>query len=57
MMGWLCIPYGGVVLLMALIPNPPLGRFAFVFCAATVITIGTLLVRQSGPKTERDSEA
>ena len=47
MMGWLCIPYGGVVLLMTLIPNPMLGRLSFVFCGLTVIGIGTLLVRQS----------
>ena len=49
-MGWLCIPYGAVVILMALIPNPMLGRFAFLFCGITVITIGTLLVRQSKAK-------
>ena len=47
MMGWLCIPYGAVVLLMTLIPNPMLGRLSFVFCGLTVIGIGTLLVRQS----------
>ncbi|MBT5902780.1 MAG: transporter [Opitutaceae bacterium] len=47
MMGWLCIPYGGVVLLMTLIPNPMLGRLSFIFCGLTVIGIGTLLVRQS----------
>ncbi len=47
MMGWLCIPYGSVVILMSLIPNPLLGRFAFIFCGLTVIAIGTLLVRQS----------
>ena len=49
LMGWLCIPYGGVVILMALIPNPPMGRVAFLFCGATVMAIGTLLVRQSRP--------
>ncbi|MEJ6733635.1 MAG: hypothetical protein QNK90_16330 [Opitutaceae bacterium] len=47
MMGWLCIPYGAVVLLMTLIPNPPLGRLSFVFCGLTVMGIGTLLVRHS----------
>lgn len=51
MMGWLCIPYGSVVVLMSLIPNPLLGRLSFVFCGLTVIGIGTLLVRQSKPKT------
>lgn len=49
-MGWLCIPYGAVVILMALIPNPALGRIAFLFCGITVISIGTLLVRQSKAK-------
>jgi Na+/proline symporter len=47
LMGWRCIPYGGVVILMALIPNPFLGRLSFIFCGATVAIIGTLLVRQS----------
>ncbi|WP_221029084.1 sodium:solute symporter family transporter [Actomonas aquatica] len=47
LMGWLCIPYGSIVVLMALIPNPTIGRLAFIFCGATVITIGTLLVRFS----------
>lgn len=47
MMGWLCIPYGSVVILMSLIPNPMLGRFAFIFCGVTVISIGALLVKQS----------
>lgn len=47
MMGWLCIPYGAVVLLMTLIPNPMLGRLSFVFCGLTVMGIGTLLVRHS----------
>lgn len=47
LMGWLCIPYGGVVILMALIPNPMIGRFAFLFCGITVVSIGTLLVRLS----------
>jgi len=50
MMGWLCIPYGSVVLLMTLIPNPPLGRLCFLFCGLTVIGIGSPLVRQSRPK-------
>lgn len=50
LMGWLCIPYGAVVILMALIPNPMIGRFAFLFCGITVISIGTLLVRHSKAK-------
>ncbi len=47
LMGWLCIPYGTIVILMALIPNPLLGRCAFIFCGATVAAIGALLVRHS----------
>ncbi len=47
LMGWLCIPYGVIVVLMALIPNPAVGRLAFVFCGGTVVIIGALLVRHS----------
>lgn len=47
LMGWLCIPYGVVVMLMALIPNPPIGRLAFIFCGIVVTIIGWLLVKQS----------
>jgi SSS family solute:Na+ symporter len=47
LIGWLCLPYGAVVTLMALIPNPLLGRFAFVFCGGVVLLIGGLLVRQA----------
>lgn len=47
LIGWLCLPYGAVVTLMALIPNPLFGRLAFVFCGGVVILVGWLLVRQS----------
>ncbi len=46
-MGRLCQPYGAIVIAMAFIPNPVLGRLAFVFCGATVFIIGCLLVRHS----------
>ncbi len=49
LIGWLCLPYGAVVMLMALIPNPLVGRLAFVFCGGVVVLIGWLLVRQSRP--------
>jgi Na+/proline symporter len=47
LIGWLCLPYGAFVCLMALIPNPPVGRLAFVFCGGMVMLIGWLLVKQA----------
>jgi Na+/proline symporter len=47
LIGWLCLPYGGVVMLMALIPNPLIGRLSFIFCGAAVTVIGWLLVKQA----------
>jgi Na+/proline symporter len=47
LIGWLCLPYGAVVTLMALIPNPPVGRAAFVFCGGVVMLVGWLLVKQA----------
>jgi Na+/proline symporter len=49
LIGWLCLPYGAAVCLMALIPNPPVGRLAFLFCGGVVALIGWLLVKQSRP--------
>jgi hypothetical protein len=48
--GWLCIPYGAVVCLMALIPNPWLGRLSFLFCGGVVMVIGAMLVKQARAK-------
>ena len=42
--GWLCLAYGGFVSLLALIPNPPLGRLAFLFCGGIVVGVGGLLL-------------
>ncbi len=42
--GWLCIAYGAFVALLALIPNPGLGRVAFLGCGAVVLGIGLLLL-------------
>ena len=42
--GWLCIAYGGFVLLLALIPNPLIGRLAFIGCGTLVAGIGALLL-------------
>jgi solute:Na+ symporter, SSS family len=47
LIGWLCLPYGAVVCLMALIPNPTVGRLAFLFCGGVVMLIGWLLVKQA----------
>ena len=47
LIGWLCLPYGAVVVLMALIPNPLIGRLSFVFCGGVVILVGWLLVKQA----------
>jgi len=42
--GWLCVAYGSFVMLLALIPNPPAGRLAFVCCGGLVAGIGAILV-------------
>jgi Na+/proline symporter len=47
--GWLSLAYGAFVCLLAVIPNPPIGRLAFLGCGGSVIVIGWLLVRQSHP--------
>lgn len=43
--GWLCLVYGGFVLLLALIPNPLDGRLGFVFCGGVVVLVGGALLR------------
>lgn len=45
--GWLCLAYGSFVLLLALIPNPIIGRLAFIGCGSLVILIGAALLRSS----------
>jgi SSS family solute:Na+ symporter len=47
LIGLLCLPYGGVICLLALIPNPATGRLAFLFCGVVLLLIGTALIRQS----------
>ena len=42
--GWLCVAYGAFVCLLALIPNPLVGRLAFIGCGAVVLSIGLLLL-------------
>jgi len=49
--GWLCLAYGGFVILLALIPNPLTGRIAFLGCGGLVASIGLLLLRSYRTKT------
>lgn len=44
-LGMLCLYYGGFITLLALIPNPMLGRLGFVFCGGVVVLIGLGLRR------------
>lgn len=44
-LGILCLGYGGFISLLALIPNPPIGRLGFLFCGGVVIAIGLALRR------------
>lgn len=46
-LGMLCLYYGGFITLLALIPNPLLGRLGFVFCGGIVFLIG-LALRRAG---------
>jgi Na+/proline symporter len=44
-MGLLCLIYGGFITLLALIPNPLVGRASFLFCGLIMFTIGGVLHR------------
>lgn len=44
-LGLLCLYYGGFITLLALIPNPLLGRLGFVFCGGVVVVVGLALRR------------
>ena len=48
--GWLTLTYGSFVILLALIPNQPAGRIAFLGCGGLVATVGLVLIR-SGRRT------
>lgn len=50
MLGILCFIYGGFVLLLVLVPNPPLSRLAFVFCGGLIGGVGAMLYRASKKK-------
>jgi SSS family solute:Na+ symporter len=45
--GWLALAYGTFVCLLALVPNPPSGRLAFLGCGGLVLTVGVALLRVS----------
>ncbi|AOS44206.1 Sodium/glucose cotransporter [Lacunisphaera limnophila] len=47
--GWLSFAYGVFVCLLAFIPNPLVGRLAFLGCGGTVVLIGVLLIRSGRP--------
>jgi len=47
LIGRLCLAYGVFVSLFALVPNPLLGRFAFIFCGGLVALIGMILMRSA----------
>ncbi len=49
-LGMLCLYYGGFITLLALIPNPPLGRACFVFCGGVILLIGVGLRRAARRK-------
>ena len=49
-MGRLCLIYGGFITLLAVIPNPPMGRLAFIFCGGLMLGIGCALYRASKGK-------
>jgi hypothetical protein len=49
-LGLLCTCYGGFILLLMLIPNPLIGRLAFLFVGGTIGGIGLWLLRQSRKK-------
>jgi Na+/proline symporter len=49
--GWLCLAYGGFVTVLTVIPNPVLGRLAFLGCGLLVAGVGALLLRSSRTQT------
>lgn len=49
-MGNLCLIYGAFITLLSVLPNPMLGRAAFVFCGGVMFIVGWLLRRASRVK-------
>lgn len=48
-LGLLALCYGGFICLLALIPNPMIGRLCFLFCGGVVVVIGLILRRAARP--------
>ncbi|HMB00662.1 MAG TPA: hypothetical protein VKS21_06710, partial [Spirochaetota bacterium] len=46
-LAYLCLTYGGFIILLFLIPNPLIGRLCFVFAGGVIALIGYLLLRQA----------
>lgn len=46
-LGLICLVYGGVITLFALIPNPLWGRACFIFCGGVIAIVGFFLYRRS----------
>ena len=46
-LGVLGFPYGGFVVLLAAIPNPPAGRLSFLFCGGAIIAVSFILFQAS----------
>lgn len=46
LLGALCAVYGGFILLLTAIPNPPAGRLCFVFCGGIIFAAGVVLYRR-----------
>jgi SSS family solute:Na+ symporter len=55
-LGLLCLCYGSFISLLALIPNPLVGRLGFVFCGGIVVLIG-LALRRAGKNSAGQKEA
>lgn len=53
-MGLLCLIYGGFITLLALIPNPWIGRASFLFCGLIMFVIGGVLHRAGKRGIARD---
>lgn len=51
-LGVLSMIYGGFVFLLAAIPNPMVGRFAFMFCGSVLLVIGYALARTGKGKAD-----
>lgn len=56
-MGMLSLIYGGFMLLLMAIPNPPAGRLAFLFCGGVMFAVGAILYRSGTRRTGKPVDA